>query len=79
MAIDPTNIGLIAVGAGIAVAGGCIGTGIAQGAIGSAGMGVLAEKPEEQGKVLFFMVIPETIIIFGFVMGILLLLKSGLM
>jgi V/A-type H+/Na+-transporting ATPase subunit K len=79
MAVDPSTVGLIAIGAGIAVAGGCIGTGIAQAAIGSAGMGVLAEKPEEQGKILFFMVVPETIIIFGFVMGIVLLLKSGLL
>jgi V/A-type H+-transporting ATPase subunit K len=73
--MDP---GLIAIGAGIAIAGGCIGTGIAQGAIGSAGMGILAEKPEEQGKILFFMVIPETIVIFGFVIAVMIMLKSGL-
>ena len=71
--------GLIALGAGLAIAGGCVGTGLAQGAIGSAGMGILAEKPEEQGKILFFMVIPETIVIFGFVISIMLMLKAGLM
>ncbi|MFH1835868.1 MAG: ATPase [Methanobacteriota archaeon] len=70
--------GLIAVGAGIAIAGGCIGTGIAMGAIGGSGMGLIAEKPEEQGRVLFFMVIPETIVIFGFVIAIMLMLKGGL-
>jgi V/A-type H+/Na+-transporting ATPase subunit K len=78
MAVDPSNVGLIAIGAGLAIAGGCIGTGLAQAAIGSAGMGVLAEKPEEQGKILFFMVIPETIVIFGFVIAIMLMLRSGL-
>ena len=48
-------------------AGKLIATGIAQSGIGAAGMGVVAEKPERQGTVLFFLVIPETLFIFGFV------------
>jgi len=60
--------------AGIAIAGGLIGTGMAQSGIGAAGMGIIAEKPEKFGQVLFFFVIPETLWIIGFVLGIILLL-----
>ena len=61
------------IGAGIAVAGGLIGTGMAQSGIGAAGMGIIAEKQEKFGQVLFFFVIPETLWIIGFVLGIILL------
>ncbi len=57
--------------------GAAIATGITQSAIGSAGMGLLAEKPEEMGRVLLFLVLPETIVIFGFVIAILILLGAG--
>jgi V/A-type H+-transporting ATPase subunit K len=67
-----------AVGAGIAILGGAIGTGIAQSAIGGAGLGLIAEKPEELGKALLFLVLPETILIFGFVIAILIMLAAGL-
>ena len=60
--------------AGIAIAGGLIGTGMAQSGIGAAGMGIIAEKPEKFGQVIFFFVIPETLWIIGFVLGIILLL-----
>jgi len=60
--------------AAIAIAGGLIGTGSAQQGIGAAGMGIIAEKPEKFGQVLFFFVIPETLWIIGFVLGIILLL-----
>ncbi|MHB1435357.1 MAG: ATPase [Thermoplasmata archaeon] len=63
-----------ALGAGIAIAGGLIGTGMAQSGIGASGMGIIAEKPEKFGQVLFFFVIPETLWIIGFVLGIILLL-----
>jgi V/A-type H+-transporting ATPase subunit K len=67
-----------AVGAGIAILGGAIGTGVAQSAIGGAGLGLVAEKPEEFGKALLFLVLPETILIFGFVVAILIMLSFGL-
>lgn len=60
--------------AGIAIAGGLIGTGMAQSGIGAAGMGIYAEKPQLFGRVLFFFVIPETLWIIGLALGILLLL-----
>ncbi|MCL5106134.1 MAG: ATPase [Candidatus Marsarchaeota archaeon] len=66
------------IGAGIAILGGAIGTGVAQSAIGSAGLGLIAEKPEEMGKVLLFLVLPETLLIFGFVIAILIMLSAGL-
>jgi V/A-type H+/Na+-transporting ATPase subunit K len=74
----PSNAGLtkplLAIAAAIAIAGGLIGTGNAQQGIGAAGMGIIAEKPEKFGQVLFFFVIPETLWIIGFVLGIILLL-----
>ena len=65
---------ILALAAAIAIAGGLIGTGSAQQRIGAAGMGIIAEKPEKFGQVLFFFVIPETLWIIGFVLGIILLL-----
>jgi len=65
---------ILALAAAIAIAGGLIGTGSAQQGIGAAGMGIIAEQPEKFGQVLFFFVIPETLWIIGFVLGIILLL-----
>lgn len=65
---------LLAIAAAIVIAAGLIATGIAQQGIGAAGMGIIAEKPEKFGQVLFFFVIPETLWIIGFVLGIILLL-----
>ncbi|GGM66356.1 hypothetical protein GCM10007108_00710 [Thermogymnomonas acidicola] len=73
MAIDYTSA-LLAIAASISIAGGLIGTGMAQQGIGAAGMGIIAEKPEKFGQVLIFFVIPETLWIIGFVLGLILLL-----
>ncbi len=67
-----------AIGAGIAIAGGAIGTGMAQSGIGSAGLGLIAEKPDSMGIVLLFLVLPETLLIFGFVVSILIMLTFGI-
>ncbi|MGC8547732.1 MAG: ATPase [Candidatus Micrarchaeia archaeon] len=69
---------ITALGAAIAITGGAIGTGIVQAAIGSSGMGLLAEKPDLTGQVLIYLVIPETIVIFGFVIALLIVLGAGL-
>jgi V/A-type H+-transporting ATPase subunit K len=58
--------GLTAIGAGLAVGLAAIGTGWAQGRIGSAGAGVIAEKPELLGTVILLIAIPETMVILGF-------------
>ncbi|BAB59189.1 MULTISPECIES: ATPase [Thermoplasma] len=65
---------LLAIAASISIAGGLIGTGMAQQGIGAAGMGIIAEKPEKFGQVLFFFVIPETLWVIGLALGIILLL-----
>ena len=69
--------GLMAVGAGLAVGLAGIGTGIAQSNIGAAAVGATAEDPKNFGKGLVLTVIPETVVIFGLVMAILLWLKMG--
>lgn len=61
--------GLLGLGAGLAIGLAAIGVGIAQAAIGSAGAGTLAERPEAFGQILIYLVIPETLIIFGFVIA----------
>jgi len=66
-------VGLIAVGAGIAVGLSAIGAGIAEKEIGAAAIGAMAEKEELFGKGLILTVIPETLVIFGLVVAILIL------
>jgi len=61
--------GLIAIAAGLAIGLSAIAVAIAQAAIGSAGAGTLAERPEAFGQILIYLVIPETLIIFGFVIA----------
>ena len=53
-------------GAGIALAGCGIGTGLAQGPIGAAAVGMIAEDASKFGTGLLFTVLPETIVLFGF-------------
>ncbi len=66
--------GAKALAAGIAILGGAIGTAMAQTGIGSSAMGVIAEKPEQATKLLIWLAIPETIVIFGFVVALLMIL-----
>ena len=72
--VDLTGLGpgLIAVGAGLAMLGGALGTAWAQSGIGSAAMGTIAERPESAGSLLAWLVIPETIVVLGFVIAFLL-------
>ena len=67
--------GLLALGAGLAIAGGAIGAGLAEKEIGTAAVGAMAEKEETFGKGLILTVIPETIVIFGLIVAILILGK----
>ncbi|MEW5996339.1 MAG: ATPase [Candidatus Micrarchaeota archaeon] len=61
--------GMIALSAGLAIGLGALGTAWAQSAIGSSGMGLIAEKPEEFTKVLICLALPETLVILGFVIA----------
>ncbi len=74
MVLD-TASAILALAASVAIAGGLVGTGLAQSGIGASGMWIIAERPEKFGQVLFFFVIPETLWIIGFVLGIILLLQ----
>ncbi|MDF1522528.1 MAG: V-type ATP synthase subunit K [Trueperaceae bacterium] len=61
--------GMVAIGAALAIGISAIAVAIAMAAIGSAGAGVLAERPQAFGQILIYLVIPETLIIFGFVIA----------
>lgn len=65
--------GMIALAAGIAIAGTAMATAWAENAIGAAAVGAMAEKEELFGKGLILTVIPETIVIFGLVVAILII------
>lgn len=71
------EVGLIAIGAGIAVGLAAIATGIAQARIGSAGIGAIAENPELTGRVILLLAIPETLVILGFALASMLIILLG--
>jgi V/A-type H+-transporting ATPase subunit K len=58
--------GLIAIGAGLSVGLAALATGYAQGRIGAAAMGLVAERPERSGLAILLVAIPETLVILGF-------------
>ncbi len=66
-------LGLIAVAAALAVGLCALATAMAQSRIGAAGCGTLAEKPELSGTVILLVAIPETMVILGFVVAVVLL------
>ena len=65
--------GLIALGAGLAISISALATAWAEKEIGAAAIGAMAEKESLFGKGLILTVIPETIVIFGLVVAILIL------
>jgi len=71
--VKASQLGLKAIGAGLAVGLTGLATGIAEMAIGSAAVGATAENKDVFGLVLLLTVIPETIVIFGLVVALLLL------
>jgi V/A-type H+-transporting ATPase subunit K len=71
------EIGLTAIGAGLAVGITALATGLAQSRIGSAGAGVIAEKPEALGAIILLIAIPETMVILGFAVAARVLLLGG--
>ena len=66
------DAGLIAIGAGIAIGLTGLASAWAEKDIGSAAVGAMAENENLFGKGLILTVIPETIVIFGLVLAILL-------
>jgi V/A-type H+-transporting ATPase subunit K len=71
--VEASQMGMKALGAGLAVGITGIASGIAEMAIGTAAVGATAENKEIFGMALLFVVIPETIVIFGLVVALLLL------
>ena len=64
---------LTALAAGLAIGLSALATAWAQSRIGTAGAGTLAEKPELRGAILIMVAIPETMVILGFVVAVLIL------
>jgi V/A-type H+-transporting ATPase subunit K len=60
-------------GAALAIGLPALATGYAQAKIGAAGAGALAERPELVGPIIVLIAIPETAVILGFVISILIM------
>lgn len=71
------STGLIAIGASLAIGVTAIAAAIAEQSIGTAAVGAMAEKEELFGKGLILTVIPESLVIFGLVVAILLIGMAG--
>ena len=65
--------GMIAIAASLAIGLSAIAAAIAEKQIGAAAIGAMAEKEELFGKGLILTVIPETIVIFGLVVAIMII------
>lgn len=73
------DMGLIAIGAGLAVGLAALGAGVAMARIGAAAVAAVAEKPELTGRALLLLALPETLVILGFAVAamVILLLAPG--
>lgn len=60
-------------GAALAVGIPALATGYAQSRIGAAGAGAIAEKPEVAGMIIALEAIPETLVVLGFVISIMMI------
>jgi V/A-type H+-transporting ATPase subunit K len=67
--------GLRFIAAALAIGLAALATGWAQSRIGSAGAGALAEKPELSGRIIVLLAIPETTVILGFLVAVILLVQ----
>jgi len=70
---EASAAGMKAIGAGLAVGITGIATGMAEMTIGPAAVGATAENKDVFGLVLLLTVIPETIVIFGLVVALLII------
>jgi V/A-type H+/Na+-transporting ATPase subunit K len=67
----------ITLGAALAVGLSALATGWAQSKIGSAGAATIAERPELSSTIIIMLAIPETMVILGFVVAVLIMLRAG--
>ena len=63
--------------AALAISLPALATAWAQSKIGAAGVASLVEKPELAGSVIIMLAIPETMTILGFVVAVMIMLRSG--
>ncbi len=76
MAVE-IGTGLVALAAAIAISLSAIAAALAEKAIGTAAIGAMAENENLFGKGLILTVIPETIVIFGLVVAIMIIGLAG--
>ncbi len=67
----------ISIGAAVAITGSAFATAWAQSRIGAAVAAALAEKPELRTTAVLLVAIPETMVILGFVIAVLIVLQGG--
>ena len=65
---------IIALAAAFSIGITALATSMAQRAIGSAGVGALAERPELVGSIIILVAIPETLVILGFAVAAIMLM-----
>jgi V/A-type H+-transporting ATPase subunit K len=63
--------------AALAIAATALATGWAQSRIGASVAAALAEKPELRSTAVLMIAIPETMVVLGFVVAVLILLRGG--
>jgi V/A-type H+-transporting ATPase subunit K len=63
----------LALAAALSVGISAVATAWVQSRVGAAGAGALAEKPELRGAIIVMLAIPETLVILGFVVAVLIL------
>ena len=68
---EVAKFGFIA--AAVAFGLGALGAGLGIAHVGAAAMGAISEKPEIAGQALIFIALAEGLVIFGFIMGLLIL------
>ena len=71
------GLALALFGSGLAVALSCVGSAKGTGIAGEAGTGVLTEDPSKFGRVLILQALPGTQGIYGFLVGIMVMLNCG--
>ena len=75
------NLGIVLAVLGAAFAAGFAGVGSARGVglVGEAGAGLLTEKPDSFGRVLILQILPGTQGLYGFLVALLIFIKTGLL
>jgi len=73
MALEGEAAGIAAIGAGLAVGLAGIGAGMGEKDVGAAAVGAMTEDRGMLGTAMIFMVIPETIVIFGLLIAFMIL------